>query len=197
MEPPNRAVRHNGNVSRRPRFAAAMAAITRRLPFGLAGVVPPSLLGYLLINLCTFCLDLGLLTVMHGTLKWPLPVAITLSYGTASGVSYVANRVLNFRSHGALGAQVPLYLAVVASNYLIWILGLTDALAALGVEYQIARIIASLCEAVYLYSAMRWIVFRDVRWTTAPADGEDAPDATEPSAAPGSARQAPAGSQER
>ena len=181
---------------------SSMTAVARRLPFGLASVVPPSLLGYLLINLCTFCLDLGLLTVLHGTLKWPLPVAITLSYGTASAVSYTANRILNFRSHGALGTQLPLYVAVIASNYLIWILGLTDALAALGVEYQIARILASLCEAVYLYSAMRWIVFRDVRWTTAPpagngTAGDDAPDATEPSAAPGSARQAPAGPRER
>jgi putative flippase GtrA len=212
MEPRTRAARHNGNVPRGARFAAAMTAVARRLPFGLASVVPPSLLGYLLINLCTFCLDLGLLTVLHGTLKWPLPVAITLSYGTASAVSYTANRILNFRSHGALGTQLPLYVAVIASNYLIWILGVTDALAALGVEYQIARIIAALCEAAYLYAAMRWIVFRDGRWTAAPAAGEDAPgedasgedaagedaaDATERSAAPGSARQAPAGKRER
>jgi putative flippase GtrA len=156
----------------RLRFAAAMMAVARRLPFGLARVVPPSLLGYLLINLCTFCLDLGLLTVLHGTLGWPLPVAITVSYGTASGVSYTANRVLNFRSHGALGTQLPLYLAVIASNYLVWILGLTDALAALGVEYQIARIIAALCEAGYLYVAMRLIVFRDADWKAAPAGDE-------------------------
>jgi putative flippase GtrA len=166
-----------------------MTAITRRLPFGLARVVPPNLLGYLLINLCTFCLDLGLLTVMHGTLRWPLPVAITLSYGTAAAVSYVANRVLNFRSRGALGAQLPLYVAVMASNYLIWILGVTDALAALGVDYQIARIIAALCEAVYLYAAMRWLVFRDSMRTTRD-------DATERPAAPGAARRAAAGRRE-
>jgi putative flippase GtrA len=189
MEPLNSAARHNGNVPRRPRFAAAMTAVARRLPFGLAGVVPPSLLGYLLINLCTFCLDLGLLTAAHGTLKWPLPVAVTLSYGTASAVSYTANRILNFRSHGPLGTQLPLYLAVIASNYLIWILGVTDALAALGVEYQIARIIAALCEAAYLYAAMRWIVFRDSGWTVRrDATG----DATEPREAPESARRAPA-----
>jgi putative flippase GtrA len=174
-----------------------MTAVTRRLPFGLAPVVPPSLLGYLLINLCTFCLDLGVLTVLHGTLGWPLPAAITLSYGSASAVSYTANRVLNFRSHGALGTQLPLYLAVIASNYLVWILGLTDALAALGVEYQIARVIAALCEAGYLYAAMRWIVFRDARWTAAPAAGEPATDATVPTAAPGPARQEPAGKPER
>jgi putative flippase GtrA len=194
MELWTRAARHNGNVSRRPRFAAAMTAAARRLPFGLAGVVPPSLLGYLLINLCTFCLDLGLLTVLHGTLKWPLPVAITLSYGLASAVSYTANRILNFRSHGPLGTQLPLYVAVIASNYLIWILGVTDALAALGVEYQIARIIAALCEAVYLYAAMRWIVFRDSGWTVRRDATEDA---TERPVAPGSARRAPAARRER
>jgi putative flippase GtrA len=148
------------------RFAAAMTAATRALPFGLAEVMPPSLLGYLLINLCTFGLDLALLTAFHGGLGWPLPAAVTLSYGTASLVSYTANRVLNFRSRGPLGTQLPLYVAAIASNYLIWILGLTDALAALGLGYQIARILAALCEAGYLYIAMRWVVFRDGRWTS-------------------------------
>jgi putative flippase GtrA len=140
-----------------------MTAVTRRLPFGLSRVIAPSLLGYLLINLCTFFLDLALLGAFHGGLKWPLPVAVTLSYGSASVVSYTANRVLNFRSHGALGTQLPIYLAVIASNYLIFVLGVTDALAAVGVYYELARIIAALCEAAYLYTMMRWVVFRDSR----------------------------------
>ena len=138
-----------------------MTAVTRRLPFGLSGVIAPSLLGYLLINLCTFFLDLAVLAITHGLLKWPLPVAVTLSYGSASAVSYVANRVLNFRSHGALGTQVPIYTAVIASNYLIFVLGLTDLLAAVGVYFELARVIAAVCEAAYLYSMMRWVVFRD------------------------------------
>ena len=71
-------------MAHRARFAAAMTAITQRLPFGLSEVVAPSLLGYLLINLCTFFLDLGLLGLFHGNLRWPVPVAVTLSYGTAS-----------------------------------------------------------------------------------------------------------------
>lgn len=142
-------------------FAAAMTAVTRRLPFGLSGVVPPSVVGYLLINLCTFFLDLGLLAIFHGGLRWPVPVAVTLSYGTAGMVSYAANRVLNFRSHGALGRQVPLYVAVMASNYLMFVLGLTSGLAAAGVYYELARVIAAACEGVYLYCCMRWIVFRD------------------------------------
>jgi putative flippase GtrA len=144
------------------RFAAAMTAVTRRLPFGLAGVVAPSVVGYLLINLCTFFLDLGLLAIFHGSLRWPVPIAVTLSYGTAGLVSYVANRVLNFRSHGPLGRQLPLYVAIMASNYLIFVLGLTTGLTAAGLYYELARVMAAVCEGVYLYCCMRWIVFREL-----------------------------------
>ena len=140
-----------------------MTAIVRRLPFGLSRVVAPSLLGYALINLFTFFLDLSILAATHGVLHWPLPVSVTLSYGTASLTSYVLNRVLNFRSHAAVGTQLPLFIAVSASNYLIFVLGLTDLLAAVGVYFEFARGIAALCEAAYLYSMMRWVVFRDTR----------------------------------
>jgi putative flippase GtrA len=140
-----------------------MTAAAGRLPFGLSGAVAPSLLGYLLINLCTFFLDLAVLAITRGALKWPLPAAVTLSYGSASAVSYTLNRVLNFRSHGPLGTQLPVYAAVIASNYLIFVLGVTDALAAVGVYFELARVVAALCEAAYLYTMMRWVVFRDAR----------------------------------
>ena len=137
-----------------------MTAITRRLPFGLSEVVAPSLVGYLLINLCTFFIDLGILGLCHGTFRLPIPVAVTLSYGTASVISYVANRILNFRSHENVGRQFPLYVAVSASNYLIFVLGLTDLLTHLGVYYEFSRVIAACCEAVYLYTMLRFVVFR-------------------------------------
>lgn len=168
-------------MPRGARFAAAMAAVTRRLPFGLSRVVPPNVVGYLLINLCTFFLDLGLLAVFHGALRWPIPVAVTLSYGTAGMVSYVANRVLNFRSHGSLGRQLPLYVAIMVSNYLMFVLGLTTALAAAGVYYELARIIAATCEGVYLYCCMRFLVFRDTMRRPGPA--QDPAAASEPQAA--------------
>jgi putative flippase GtrA len=142
-------------------FASAMTAVSRRLPFGLSAVVPPNVVGYLLINGCTFGLDLLLLTLFHGGLKVPLPVAVTLSYGIASLVSYTCNRILNFRSHGNVGTQLPLYVVILTINYLAFILGLVDGLAALGVEYQVARILAACCEGVFLYCCMRWLVFRD------------------------------------
>jgi putative flippase GtrA len=147
-------------------FATAMAAIARRLPFGLSEVVPPNVVGYLLINGCTFCLDLSLLTLFHGVFGVMLPVAVTLGYGIASLVSYTANRILNFQSHGSVGTQLPLYVGILTVNYLVFILGLVDGLAAIGVEYQAARAIAACCEGVFLYCCMRWLVFRDVMGST-------------------------------
>jgi hypothetical protein len=29
------------------------------------------------------------------------------------------------------------------------------------VDYRLARILAAVCEAGYMYAAMRWVVFRD------------------------------------
>jgi len=171
-------------VAHQARFAALMTAITRRLPFGLSEVVAPSLVGYLLINLCTFFIDLGLLGLAHGTFRWPIPAAVTLSYGTASVISYVANRILNFRSHDAVGRQFPLYVAVSASNYLIFVLGLTDLLSAVGVYYELSRVIAACCEAVYLYTMLRFVVFRGS--PGAMGAREQVATATEPEAGSGS-----------
>ena len=53
-----------------------------------------------------------------------------------------------------------MYVVVVVVNYLAFILGVSSLLVALGVDYRIARIVAGACEAVYIYSAMRWVVFR-------------------------------------
>ena len=142
-------------------FTVATTAVVRHLPFGLSRVVAPSLLGFAVINGCTFALDLSLLTVFHAVLHWAVPVSITLSYGTASSLSYLLNRTLNFRSHGLVGRQVAVYVLVVAVNYFGLILGVGSGLAALGLEYQLARLAAGACEAVWMYVAMRFLVFRD------------------------------------
>jgi putative flippase GtrA len=168
----------------RARYAAAMTAITSRLPFGLSEVIEPNMLGYLLINLVTFFIDLSLLAVFHGHLGWPIPVAVTCSYGTASVISYILNRVLNFRSHADVGRQFPIYVAVSASNYLVFVLGLTDLLSSVGVYYELSRVIAACCEGVYLYCMMRWVVFRDVTEGADAAEGGPSPEPRPASAAP-------------
>jgi len=142
------------------RFHRLCEAAVARLPLGLDSIVAPTFLGFIVLNSCTFAVDLVLLTLLHGGLGVALPVAVTVAYACAFTLSYFLNRILNFRSHAAVGPQFAVYVVVVAVNYLAFILGACSALVALGVEYHLARIAAGACEAVYIYSAMRWVVFR-------------------------------------
>lgn len=113
-----------------------------------------------MINGFTFGVDLSILTGLRSGLGMPVPVAVTVAYVCAFTLSYLLNRVFNFRSHAPVGPQLGIYVVVVIVNYLAFILGVTSGLAAIGVHYQLARLAAGLCEAVYMYSAMRWLVFR-------------------------------------
>ncbi|WP_237774049.1 GtrA family protein [Actinosynnema sp. ALI-1.44] len=142
------------------RFNSVMATIASRLPFGLNRIVPPSLLGFAVINSFTFGVDLALLSILHGVLDVVLWLSITIAYACAFALSFVLNRAFNFRSHAPVGSQFGVYVVVVIVNYLAWILGVGSGLAALGVDYRIARLAAGACEAVYMYAAMRWVVFR-------------------------------------
>ena len=153
-------------------FSTAMAAVVRRLPWGLSRVVAPSLLGFVLINGFTFGVDLALLTVLRSGVGLPLWLAITIAYCAAFGLSYVLNRTLNFRSHGEVGPQLALYVGVVAVNYFVWILGVGAGLSLLGVEYHVSRVIAGACEGIYMYCALRWLVFRNPTKSAVDSDDE-------------------------
>lgn len=141
------------------RFATICAVVARSLPFGLSRWVAPNFLGFAVINGFTFGVDLILLTIMQGVLGWPNWLAVTLGYAFAFGLSFVLNRWLNFRSHAPAGPQAGRYVVAVAINYVAFILGVGAGLAALGVQYQISRLIAGACEGVYMYCVMRWVVF--------------------------------------
>jgi putative flippase GtrA len=151
-----RSAEHRGE-----RFTAAMAQFVRRLPWGLSRVVAPTFLGFVLINGFTFGVDLALLTISHAVLDLPLWLAVSAAYSCAFGLSYALNRTFNFRSHGAVGPQVAAYVVVVVINYLVCILGVGVGLASLGIDYRVSRLAAGAGEAVYMYCAMRWIVFRN------------------------------------
>ena len=120
-----------------------------------------TVLGFALINGFTFGLDLSCLSLLHGALRWPLPLAVTISYVLAFALSFWLNRRFNFRSHGDVSGQLARYVVVVTINYLAWILGLTTGLTAAGLDYRLARAIAGAAEGVYMYSAMRWLIFRE------------------------------------
>ncbi|MDO3647095.1 GtrA family protein [Nocardia mangyaensis] len=154
------------------RFTRWCEAVVARLPWGLDSVVAPTLLGFGLINSFTFGVDLLLLTALHGGLGVPIASAITLAYVVAFGLAFVLNRTFNFHSHAPMGKQAAVYAVVVLVNYLAFILGVGSGLTALGVDYHLARLGAGACEAVYMYSAMRWIVFRRRRSADPVAAGQ-------------------------
>jgi putative flippase GtrA len=141
------------------RFARLCAAVAARLPFGLSRVVAPSLIGFALINGCTFGVDLALLSVFGRLLLWPAPLAITVAYAIAFGLSFVLNRTFNFRSHAPVGRQTAIYVVVVVINYVAILMGVGAGLAALGVDLVLARLVAGACEGILMYCAMRWLVF--------------------------------------
>ena len=142
------------------RFHRWCSGIVSRLPFGLADVLPPTFLGFCLINSFTFGVDLVLLVTLRGGLGVPYPIAVTVAYVCAFGLSYALNRYFNFRSHAPVGPQLAVYIVVVVVNYLAFILALSTLLTNLGIDYRISRLMAGGCEAVYMYCALRWVVFR-------------------------------------
>jgi putative flippase GtrA len=141
-------------------FHRFCATVVARLPLRLNSVVAPTFLGFALINGFTFLVDLLLLTALHGWLQVPLVISVTVAYACAFTLSYSLNRTMNFQSHAPVGPQFTIYVVVVAVNYLAFILGVSSALTAVGIDFRMARILAACCEAVYMYSAMRWVVFR-------------------------------------
>lgn len=142
------------------RFHRGCARVVACLPFGLSRVVAPTLIGFGLINGFTFGVDLTLLTALHGGLGLAYPAAVTIAYACAFALSYTLNRFLNFRSHAPVGPQVVVYAVVVVLNFALFILALSSVLSVVGVDYRMARVIAGVCEAVFLYCALRWVVFR-------------------------------------
>ncbi|MGW5387897.1 GtrA family protein [Nocardia sp. NPDC003963] len=142
------------------RFARWCAALVARLPFGLSRIVAPTFLGFALINGFTFGVDLLILTALRSGLGLPGWSAISIGYICAFALAFYLNRRLNFRSHAPAGRQAVIYAVVVLINYAAFILGVGAGLAALGVQYHLSRLLAGACEAVYMYSAMRWVVFR-------------------------------------
>lgn len=157
-------VSNNARVTNpRGRAAATFAALVARLHGLLPGPlrrIPTTFVGFTLINGFTFAVDLTLLWLTHGLLHVAYPVAVTVSFGLASILAFVLNKLLNFRAHGNTAVQSTRYLVVIVSNYLLWILGFSSLLEWLGVQYQVARVLAACCEGIYIYALVRWWVFR-------------------------------------
>lgn len=157
-------------ASRQPHPAAASRAIAvfdairdgiwGLLPVPLNRWIPATAVGYVLINSCTFSLDIAMMSLLFDLAHLPYPVAVSIGYACALSLGYVLNRVLNFESHAKVGGEAVRYVVVAVANYLVLVVGLSWLLhSALNVQAQLARIMAACAEAVAMYCCLRWWVF--------------------------------------
>ncbi len=142
------------------RFLALRLALWNLLPGRLRRIVPENFIGFAILNLTTFGVDMVVLALLFRLARLPYPVATTLGYLTALVLAYFLNRWLNFRSHAPVGPQGARYVFVVLVNYFVLLQGVGSGLQALGVQFLVARLVAAVCEGLWTYIGMRWIVFR-------------------------------------
>ena len=141
-------------------FLRIISRIHRLLPVFMRRIIPVTFVGYALINGSAFILDVSILWMTYEHLHLFYPLAVTIGYAVAGAYSLLLNRWLNFQAHGHLAAQGSRYLVGLASQYVIFILGLSSLLHWLGVNAELARFVSACCEGVYLYVLMRLWVFR-------------------------------------
>jgi len=113
----------------------------------------------LIIGVLSFIVDAGTLFLTHGVLKIWLPLATTLAYGLSFVVNFGLNRRWAFGSTGALTGQAARYIALVGVNFLIT-LAMVNGIAALGVSYLLAKVLATAVIAGVNYLAYRNWIFR-------------------------------------
>lgn len=143
------------------RVVDGLTGLVHRLPPPVPRLVPREMVGFALLALFTFGVDVALLALLEGAAPLPLPASVAIAYGAAFSLNFVLNRTLNFRSHAPVGPQVLRFALVIACDFAITV-GVTTAFTGLGVDFRLARVIAGGCVAAFTYSACRWWVFRDV-----------------------------------
>ncbi|GDY28956.1 GtrA family protein [Gandjariella thermophila] len=152
--------RQANRVSTAERAGELLTGWVDRLPARVRRWLPRELVGFAILGGFTFLIDLALLASLRAWTRLPLPVAVSLSYVAAFGLNFVLNRTVNFRSHAPVGRQALRYALVVGGDYGLTV-GVTTGLAALGLDFRLARVLAAASVAVFTYSASRWWVFRD------------------------------------
>ena len=150
-------------LSAADRFARLRDRVHGLLPTWVRRVVPATAVGFAVLSSFTYAVDLMILALAYDVLRLPYPVAVTIGYVIAFGLSFLLNRWLNFQVHGHVGRQTGRYVLTVVANYVLFILLLASTLEYLGVQFIAARLIAGACEAVFMYLMMRGFVFRPGR----------------------------------
>lgn len=145
--------------SRAERIGDFLTAWSDRLPPSVRRWAPRELIGFAILGGFTLGVDLSLLWALRRWTPLAVPVAVSVAYVAAVALNYVLNRTMNFRSHSPVGGEASRYTVVVLADYLLTV-GVTTCLTAIGVDLQVARLLASAVVAVFNYAGARWFIFR-------------------------------------
>ncbi len=148
-------------TARRPladRFGDLMTGSVRLMPVWCRRAVPADMVGYLVLGVVTFAVDVVLLVLLDQLTSVSLPLCVAAADTLAWALHFQLNRTLNFRSCAPAGPQALRYGVVVCACLAISA-GVTSGLAELGADLAVARLGAGACIAACGYVACRWWVF--------------------------------------
>jgi putative flippase GtrA len=144
----------------RERIGELMTGWVGQLPLPAARAIPRDMVGYVILGLVTFVLDLVLLLALHRFTPLPLGITVLIADGTAWALNFWLNRTLNFRSESPMGPQAARYSLVICGELAISA-SVTTLLAGIGTPLPVARIAAGACVTCFGYLTCRFWIFRE------------------------------------
>lgn len=140
------------------RFGDLMAGSVGLMPGWLRRAVPADMVGYLVLGVVTFAVDVVLLVLLDRFTPVSQPVCVVAADTLAWALHFRLNRTLNFRSCAPAGPQALRY-GVLVCVCLAISAAVTSGLADLGADLAVARMVAGGCVTTCGYVACRWWVF--------------------------------------
>jgi putative flippase GtrA len=125
---------------------------------GTRGGARGELARFLLVGVFSVGVDTGSLVVLRELVGLPLAVATTVAFALTLAVNFSLNMGFVFGVRGRLTGRITRYVVLVAVNYLLTLL-VVLAIAALGVHYVVAKLIAVGTCALINFTVLRYWVF--------------------------------------
>src|SRR4051812_23892543 len=110
-----------------------------------------SFIRYLVVGTTTFCIDLGLLILLHGHLKVNLTVATTISYWVSVTYNFLLNRqwVFNAKQAKSLHEHAVLYGCLLAINYIYTVIAMN--ILTKHISYEFAKMVVIVVAIAWTY----------------------------------------------
>ncbi len=114
---------------------------------------------YLTIGSSTFCIDLGLLILLHGHFRINLTLATTIAYWVSVTYNFFMNRhwVFNAQQSRSLHEHAFLYACLLAANYAYTVAGMN--ILTKHINYEFAKIVVIGVSIMWTYPIYKRYIF--------------------------------------